>query len=173
MVNPPEGFLTIPNYPRYAVNEVGVVMTSSKRGGAWDGIWRIRSPSLQEGYQVVGLWVSGKQKLVRVHRLVLTVFRGECPEGMECRHLNGIRNDNRLENLAWGTRKENAEDRIRHGTGQRGERLWSVKLTEVQVIEIRRRYCLGGITQKELAIEFNVTSPSISHIITRRSWSHV
>src|SRR5262249_12949164 len=34
----------------------------------------------------------------------------------EVRHLNGIRTDNRPENLAWGTKSENMQDAVRHGT---------------------------------------------------------
>lgn len=50
-----------------------------------------------------------------VHRLVLEAFVGECPEGQEARHKNGVRGDNRVSNLKWGTKLENMEDRDRHG----------------------------------------------------------
>lgn len=52
-----------------------------------------------------------------VHRLVLEVFVGPCPEGMETRHLDGDPHRNWWpENLAWGTHTENMQDRVRHGT---------------------------------------------------------
>lgn len=54
-------------------------------------------------------------KRKRVHSLVLEAFVGPKPEGMQCRHLNGNKQDNRLENLAWGTAKENAADSVAHG----------------------------------------------------------
>lgn len=58
-----------------------------------------------------------------VARLVLRTFRGEPPNlTMLVRHLNGIRDDNRLENLVWGTHDENMRDRDRHGTTARGSR---------------------------------------------------
>lgn len=57
-----------------------------------------------------------KNKLHAIHRVVLESFVGPRPEGQECRHLNGNPLDNRLENLCWGTRKENAHDAIKHGT---------------------------------------------------------
>ena len=46
-----------------------------------------------------------------VHRLVLEAFVGPCPEGMECRHLEGDTANNALSNLAWGTPQENAADK--------------------------------------------------------------
>lgn len=52
----------------------------------------------------------------RVGRLVLESFKGPCPEGFECRHLNGKSLDDRLDNLKWGTRKEQIQDQKDHGT---------------------------------------------------------
>lgn len=57
------------------------------------------------------------QRTAFVHALVLTAFVGPRPgPEIEARHLNGIRSDNRLANLTWGTASENAYDRVRHGT---------------------------------------------------------
>lgn len=72
-----------------------------------------------QGYDVVSLSRGGKSYARTVHRLVLEAFRGERPRGQEARHLNGNRADNRLSNLAWGTPKENAADRITHDSQQR------------------------------------------------------
>ncbi|MDE2095631.1 MAG: HNH endonuclease [Patescibacteria group bacterium] len=80
---------------------------------------------------------SGNKKYSLVHRLVLEAFIGPCPPGMECRHLNGNRSDNRLENLCWGTRIENVEDKRKHGTILRGEMNPNAKLTADTVIQIR------------------------------------
>lgn len=68
-----------------------------------------------------------------VHRLMLEAFVGPCPPGMECRHLNGVADDNRLENLCWGTHLENEMDRRRHGTMANKNR----KLSEASVAELR------------------------------------
>lgn len=72
-----------------------------------------------QGYDVVSLSRDGKSYTYTVHRLVLSAFVGECPEGCEARHLNGNRGDARLTNLEWGTARENAADRIRHDSQQR------------------------------------------------------
>ena len=51
----------------------------------------------------------------RIHRLVLEAFVASCPPGQECRHLDGNRQNNKLNNLKWGTRSENAQDHLKHG----------------------------------------------------------
>lgn len=64
----------------------------------------------------------GAVRYAYVHRLVLESFVGPCPDGMQCRHLNGNAADNRLENLRWGTASEDNHDRVRHGTHQHAKR---------------------------------------------------
>lgn len=55
----------------------------------------------------------------RTHKLVLEAFVGPLPKGMVTRHLNGNHTDNRLENLAYGTPRENGLDTVRHGRHKR------------------------------------------------------
>lgn len=68
------------------------------------------------GYRRVALRRGERQQWATFHTLVLEAFVGPRPEGMMCRHLDGDPLNNRLENLRWGTREENAQDSIRHGT---------------------------------------------------------
>jgi hypothetical protein len=84
---------------------------------------RIRSPRriLKQrlnnmGYPVVELSKNGRSRESLVHRQVIKAFQGDPPPGMECRHLNGVSIDNRIENLAWGSRSENTADQVVHGT---------------------------------------------------------
>lgn len=68
------------------------------------------------GYAQVCLCNHTKRKTHLVHRLILTTFIGPHPIGSETCHHDGIRTNNRLDNLRWDTRSENSKDRIRHGT---------------------------------------------------------
>ncbi len=67
------------------------------------------------GYPVVNLYNGRKYQMFTVHRLVLLAFVGTRPNGMAVRHLNGIKTDNRLSNLVYGTYSENNHDIVRHG----------------------------------------------------------
>lgn len=69
----------------------------------------------QRGWPRVYLWYEGKRKAMYVHRLVAIAFIGPCPEGQQCRHLNGIRSDNRAINLAWGDGFDQRADDRRNG----------------------------------------------------------
>lgn len=69
------------------------------------------------GYPQFSLVAPGTSGRVRryLHDLVLTAFVGPRPEGAVARHLNDDPTDNRLVNLAWGTRSENQRDALRNG----------------------------------------------------------
>lgn len=121
------------------------------------------------GRRFVMLCKHSRGKRFQVHRLVLAAFVGECPEGMECRHLDGDHTNNRLENLRWGTRVQNAQDRVRHGTHARGEQAAAAKLTEAQVREIRA----DPRGARRLARVYGVSMVAIHYIKTRRTWTHV
>lgn len=71
--------------------------------------------------------------------------------------------------LRWATSAENAADKIEHGTIVRGEDVNTAKLTEEQVLEIRRLE--ATVPRKELADMFGVTHGTIWEIQTRRSWA--
>lgn len=70
--------------------------------------------------------------------------------------------------LRWATRKENEADKVVHGTIRRGTKINTVKLTEDQVRDIRRRVNETGVA---LASEFGVTAANISSIRNRKNWA--
>jgi len=81
--------------------------------------------------------------------------------------------NNRVENLRWGTRLENAADKIKHGTQARlpGEKNPASKLTGEQVDEIRRRR-KAGETLTSIAKDFGIIFQQVSLIALGKSWSH-
>ena len=111
------------------------------------------------GYYVVRLYGGAT---VGVHTLVLRAFKGEPAKGQESRHLDGDGLNNCLDNLAWGTKEENARDRVDHGTARSG----NVKLSEGDVRAIRVSYTSGS----KLALAFGVSEATISRIRGGKIW---
>jgi hypothetical protein len=162
----------------YAVSDRGNVQ-SIERTVSWGaGVRHLaarmltlkRNPS---GYAQVDFWRQGRRETRLVHIAVLEAFAGPCPEGFECRHLNGVPSDNRWpENIAWGTKVANYADAVRHGTASRGERCGTSKLTALDVIRVLTRLA-GGETGRSIAHSYGVTPAAISAIRRGKNWKHL
>lgn len=129
-----------------------------------------------EGYQVITLDINNQSKRFRIHRAVLETFVGPCPPKHQCAHLNGNRSDNRLENLKWVTAKENSEHQVMHGTNRAGTRHGCAKLSENDVLQIRRRYVRHKNRRSNsstLAQEFGVHPTTICKIVRFKKWKNL
>jgi len=128
----------------------------------------------KDGYCMAGLYMNGKRKMGKIHRLVLEAFVGPCPPGMEACHENGIKSDNRWpENLRWDTPQSNHADRARHGVTNRGERNGNAIFTEKDIREIRRLRAVRKWKLVRIAKKFNTAFQTISNICLHKSWAHI
>jgi hypothetical protein len=121
------------------------------------------------GYRTVNFSINNKSNTFYIHRLLLQAFVGNPEKGQEVLHKNGNRLDNSLENLRWGTRSENVQDAILHGTANIGTKSSFAKLT---------KSCLGwikdmnemGFKASEIAPHFNVTYNTINRVLTGKTF---
>jgi hypothetical protein len=113
-----EEWKDIPGYEgRYQASTHGRVRSLDRtiyrkhaHGGyaTWDYKGRVLRQGLRkDGHLNVNL---GEYNTKKVHRLVLETFVGPCPQGKECLHKDGMPENNRLDNLHWGTRLANRAD---------------------------------------------------------------
>lgn len=113
------------------------------------------------------------RQLITSVALVLMTFVGPCPDEHECCHNNGDYRDNSVENLRWGTHKENGQDARWHGNASRRRQNQDTKLTAADIREIRRRYALRDryrSKQRRLAWEFKVSDATIRRIVNDVTW---
>lgn len=109
-----------------------------------------------------------------IHSLVLTAFLGDRPKSTDqCRHLNGNNKDNRLENLCWGSAKENAHDRIEHETNPTGNRNPNSKITDEDLLEMRRLYSEENYTCKRLSEIYNIHEMYVMRLMQGKHWKHL
>ncbi len=170
----------IPGFPNYRIGEDGTFWSNKKPGKSTVNLtnpsprWRRKKTSVTNGgYYSVYVKICGKKQMWPIHRVLLAAFVGPCPEGMECRHLDGNPKNNSLSNLAWGTPAENAQDKIRHGTQVEGEKVASAKLTAIDVKTIKIRLDNGEMVSVIAKDYPNVSRSSISMIKTNRTWKHI
>lgn len=128
----------------------------------------------KDGYLRVQLCGANSKMLTRhVHRLVTETFIGPMPEGMQVCHNNGDKTDNRVENLRYGTPKENARDRAAHGTETRGERSGPFVLSTEDVVAMRKAYVPGEVSYKEIARLFNTCPANAWLVVNNRTWKEI
>lgn len=153
----------VPGFPGYSVSTNGDVFNQYGNRLA-----QYKDTRPGKGHLAVELWRDGKAHRVKVHLLVLSVFVGPRPEGLETRHLDGNPENNRVENLRYGTSSENSLDQVRHGTHPYASRTHCKNAHEftreshVVVLEtkrngrtIKRRKCLICQAQNELRRKAN------------------
>jgi hypothetical protein len=105
----------------YEITRDGRVFSTTN----WRGLGRreLAQQPNDDGYPSVRVTLAGKRVRYAVHALVAFAHLPDRPSpSHEIRHLDGNRLNSHADNLAWGTRKENAEDRERHGRTSRGAR---------------------------------------------------
>lgn len=159
----PRRWMPIPHSPGYEVSDQGEVRNGQKiyKGG-------INS----NGYRSVMIKYKKCNRSFKVHRLVMLAFHG--PSKLEVNHINGIKSDNRLENLEYVTRSENLKHAYTIGLRDipKGEQKRNSKLKEIDI------YAIFALLRNDLSDAycgelFGVSRILISHIRKGKAWKHL
>ncbi len=174
----------IEEFPGYEVDTLGQVWSCWERKGrpsrkgvdyVMSNVWFQRSLfKTAQGYLTLGL----KGTYFRAHRLVAEAFLSNPENKPYVCHKDGNPLNNNVENLYWGTAKENSADTLRHGRagrgGTKGEKHPMSKLTKFQVQRIRlMKEISPNLEQKNIAKMFKVNDSCVSKILHGDAWSHI
>ncbi len=105
----------------YKVSNLGNVMRATDSINTYAGRAKATSNS-GNGYMIFGAFVNGKRTSVLVHRAVAEAFIGPCPEGFVVNHKDGIKGNNRIDNLEYVTVRQNAQHASAMGLLATGDR---------------------------------------------------
>lgn len=122
-----------------------------------------------KGYYRISLSKNSKIKYIQIHRLVCWTFLGKQEKGTEIRHIDGNCKNNNLTNLAYGTKSDNMQDAIRHGTFPLLGRRPGAKFN----INIIKQIASEKGTLTEISKKFNIKVGVIRQIKMGETWKIV
>lgn len=166
---------SIVGFPAYRVASDGVIASNWRTGPHYPGMpsvdkWTaLRQNERPDGYLYVELRsaVGGRRKIA-AHILVCEAFHGSRPTNRHCvRHLDGNPGHNCSHNLAWGTYRENENDKRSHGTWE--SRFGGAKLSPAQR-EAAFEMASRGTPQRLIAERLCVSRPTISRLLSGSTW---
>lgn len=138
----------------------------------WVGATTSPGPRCAGGYGLFHVKREGKNIDMYAHRYAYERQNGEIPKGLQIRHSCNNRWCVNPAHLSVGTRQDNMDDMKKAGRQSKGEHRHSAKLTEMQVLEIRRRFAAGERCC-DLEKAYNVSHCTMWRVIHRVSWKHV
>jgi len=126
------------------------------------------------GRERVHLYRNGVRKNKQVHRLVAETFLPDYSENLTVNHLDGNPRNNYVGNLEMCTVLQNLEHaRLSGISDQRGVKHSQARLSEAEVIEIRRLSEENGMGLTALAGMFSINYRHVWQIIERKRWKHL
>ncbi len=137
---------------------------------------KIKTSKGTNGYLSISLCKNGIVESFSHHRLVAFHFIKNPLKKPQVNHKNGIKTDNRAENLEWMTAKENSFHAFKTGLSKvpmfKGEQIGTSKLKQEDILKIRQ-LLKKGLFQKDIAKLFKIDQTTVSDIKLRKRWNHI
>lgn len=97
-----------------------------------------------------------------MHQLAYETWVGPIKSGEVIRHRCDNRKCINPEHLETGTHADNMHDMITRGRSSKGDRHWNVRLSDRDVLDIRKEYNMGILTHQMLADVYGVSRAAIT-----------
>ncbi len=151
---------------RYSITSDGKIWSHRRNKWLKPTLGKIHNGT--PGYFYVSICHGGRDKKEKIHRLVAITYIPNPDNLPQVNHKNGIKTDNRVENLEWCTPKENFLHAIETGLNVRNPAP-AAKLSVAEVKEIRLSFSKGE-SRKTLEKRFSVSRTAISDIVSMKRW---
>jgi hypothetical protein len=152
----------------YQVSNLGNIINKIRFINQYNGGVRIIDVKIKKvrlnkgGYLRCNLKVNGNSKDMVIHRLVAEAFIPNPENKPQVNHINGIKTDNRVENLEWVTKSENTTHAVKN-------RLIKTKLTDSQVLDIYN----DNRSLRNIAKDYNINQSIIWRIKNKKAYKHL
>jgi hypothetical protein len=151
-------------YKDFYISNYGDVI--GKRGNVLKNIKK------KDGYLAVNIYIDGVRKQMKIHRLVALSHILNPENKPQVNHVNGIKTDNRVENLEWCSPSENSIHAYKNGLINSGETHSMSKLNRSEVEKLKKENLKGIYFQRELAELFGISQTQVGKIINNKSWKY-
>lgn len=168
---------TIKSFPAYSVSSDGQVRRDAVVHGGGGSIRYptgvLRQRALPLGHLQVTLSMNNEPRTLLVHRLVAEAFLPQPLPGKDCVcHKDDDPRNNCVNNLFWGDRTDNSNDKVEKNRQAKGELVGTAKITAKDVKEIHRLY-RSGLKQRDIAAMFGISKSNVSMITSFKTWRHI
>lgn len=149
----------------YFVTPDGEIYSSLNRR-----LLKVRQGTKPAGYKFIGITTDFGPKYKHVHRLVAQTFIPN-PENLpEVNHIDGNKSNNRVQNLEWVTRSQNAQHAMDNGINtNRGVTHTRSKLTAEQIKEIR---IIKG-KYRDIGKVYGICAQSVCNIKNQKTYKSI
>jgi hypothetical protein len=178
-MNELETWAPIPSYPGYEASNFGQIRswcwTINRRHREMAEFPKRKTVRINEnGYCIVGI---GHRISRRVHVLVAEAFIGAKPYKMDVNHIDGNKQNNRVDNLEYLSRSDNHRHAFKLGlakspfTGVHGDAHRNTKISDADVKLLREQFS-NGVSRRALATQYGISYYTVWDITTGRSRSN-
>ena len=174
-----EKWKTIKNYPDYMISNKGRVKSNARIVIHSDGKKQSQETRFlklrynKKGYTTACLSKNKKGIHKTVHRLIGLTFIPNPLNKPQINHKNGIKDDNRVDNLEWVTNKENCEHAVRNNLTKRGGDNHKSIFTNDEALKVKRLLKYSELSQYKIADLFGVKRHIIADINIGRTYLNV